>query len=381
MLGYGSRRGAVKDKIKMAGSTHLCATEIFGSFGGIQTYMRLLAESLRRAQKSGVDFSLLDAAASPRLASRPCVAAGGSRIKLVRELLRWVDVDDTIVFGHLNLAPLGLALKTTGRIEDYVIVLHGIEAWRRLSPLRTLALRQAGRIIATTPFTLDEVRRLNPLGPVKGELLPLALEPHRFELNQQAGSFSRSEGPLRLLSLTRLDKTERDKGIHWVLEALARLDDSEFSFQYTIVGDGDDRGRLQRMANDLGLEEQVEFTGSVSDAVLKDHFYAADVFVLPSRKEGFGLVYLEAMAHGLPLIACRAGGVPFVVDDGVTGILVEYGEVGEIVSAIQTFADEQRREDFAHNALRQASSRYAFSRFHRDFHRILDNLSAEPANL
>jgi glycosyltransferase involved in cell wall biosynthesis len=123
-----------------------------------------------------------------------------------------------------------------------------------------------------------------------------------------------------------------------------------------IVGRGDDLARLQTLRHQLGLADAVEFLGYVPDRRLTEELRTCRLFALPSKKEGFGLVFLEAMAHGRPCLGARAGGVPEVITPD-TGVLVEYGDVPAIasaaISALQRTWDEaailRRAKEFSYS--------------------------------
>src|SRR5205814_6993869 len=95
---------------------------------------------------------------------------------------------------------------------------------------------------------------------------------------------------------------------------------------------GDDVPRLQELCSRLGVADAVTFTGFIDDQRLAEELSRCRMFALPSRKEGFGLVFLEAMARGRPCLGARAGGVPEVITES-TGMLVEYGDVAQLAAA------------------------------------------------
>jgi glycosyltransferase involved in cell wall biosynthesis len=147
-----------------------------------------------------------------------------------------------------------------------------------------------------------------------------------------AGRFERTDGirerralPERFfLSVTRLDKADRYKGIATTLEAFAMLEDQ--SLHYVIAGHGDDVAFLKEVAERLQVSERVHFLGTVSDGELADLYRTCIAFVLPSGKEGFGIVFLEAMYFGAPVLAAAAKGALDVVQHDHTGLLVPYGD-------------------------------------------------------
>jgi phosphatidyl-myo-inositol dimannoside synthase len=213
----------------------------------------------------------------------------------------------------------------------YLVALYGIEVWRRLSGSRSGALRHATVRLATSSYTLAQARAANrDFGPV--EVLPLCLEER-----PPAGEVDRAlldrAGRDFLLTVGRMAATERYKGHDQLLQALQRLPavpprppapgSTILPPRLVIAGDGDDRPRLETLADSLGLAGQVLFTGFVSEATLAELYARAAVFVMPSRGEGFGLVYLEAMRAARPCIAARASAAAEIVVDGETGLLVD----------------------------------------------------------
>jgi glycosyltransferase involved in cell wall biosynthesis len=147
-----------------------------------------------------------------------------------------------------------------------------------------------------------------------------------------------------LLTVCRL--SEPRKNIDLVLRALARLK-SDFGFHYTVVGEGDQKGALTQLAAELGLLDRVRFTGRVTDAELRSHYRQTDLFVLPSGVsstsfEGFGIVYLEANAMGVPTMALRAAGATEAVDEGRSGFFVEKENVASIESGLRSFLSGEK---------------------------------------
>jgi phosphatidyl-myo-inositol dimannoside synthase len=127
-----------------------------------------------------------------------------------------------------------------------------------------------------------------------------------------------------LLTVARMDTREGYKGHDWVISALPHLKGPNGrQVVYLIAGNGDDRPRLERLAANLGVTQQVRFLGKVPLEALPDIYRAANLFVLPSTGEGFGIVFLEAMACGTRALGLAADGAPDALGDGELGILVD----------------------------------------------------------
>ena len=155
------------------------------------------------------------------------------------------------------------------------------------------------------------------------------------DLDEFAGPESDREPGARPFALA-IGRLVRQKGFDVLLDAFAALvADPGFEWDVVIAGDGPERGALGAQADRLGVGERVRFAGRTDRAETVDLFRRAEVFVLPSRVEPFGIVNLEAMAAGTPLVASRVGGVPEIVDDGVTGLLVEPGDADDLAAALR----------------------------------------------
>ena len=151
-------------------------------------------------------------------------------------------------------------------------------------------------------------------------------------------AFTPGEGPAgpHVLFVGRLERTSRWKGTHVLVEAFARVREQVPEARLVFVGDGDDAPELRRRAAELGLADAVDWVGGVPHDDLPQHYRAAAVTVLPSltESESFGMTLVEAMACGRPVVGSAVGGIPFVVRDGVDGLLVPPGHSGALADAL-----------------------------------------------
>ncbi|MEM1206232.1 MAG: glycosyltransferase family 4 protein, partial [Acidobacteriota bacterium] len=164
---------------------------------------------------------------------------------------------------------------------------------------------------------------------------------------QPPGTERDDDGPLRLLTVSRLSRHSRRKNVDGVLEAVAQLM-PRVPIRYTIVGDGDDRERLEALARQLGIDDAVTFTGAVEVDELLAAYRRADLFVMASKAsdkdvEGFGIVYTEAASGGVPSICSREGGATDAVVDGRNGILIPDSSPPSIAAGIERFLAERDR--------------------------------------
>jgi glycosyltransferase involved in cell wall biosynthesis len=286
--------------------------------------------------------------------------AGGNRValagRLLREVLAWQP--DILLFTHVNLAPLGLLARVISPRVRYAVSAHGTEVWTKLSPIRRMALRHSHRVLAVSQYTGDMARRYHGVAKDRIMLLPNALDVEKLtaQATQQGPT---QDNELSILSVGRMDASEGQKGVDTVIRALAHVAPVVPNLQYWVVGEGDDLPRLRALAAEVGVSDRVSFLGTVDNSVLGQLYQRCTLFAMPSAQEGFGIVFLEAMAFAKPVIAARAGGAPEVVEDGGTGILVEYGDVSGLSAALSRL--------LANPELCRAYGQAGYERLHANF--------------
>ncbi|MGH7995526.1 MAG: glycosyltransferase family 4 protein, partial [Opitutaceae bacterium] len=234
------------------------------------------------------------------------------------------------VCGHVAQLPVAWAAARLRRGRRYYLVAHGIEVWRAFGACERFFLRGAERILCVSEHTRREFLRHAPVDPVRAVVLPNGLDP----------AFAIAPGkPLRacppvIVAISRLGREDRYKGVDALVEAMPAVRASEPEARLRVIGQGEDRPRLESIARRLGLPDGVvEFLGPAGDARIEEELRECRLFALPSTMEGFGLVYLEAMAHGRPCLAARAAAAPELVTAD-TGILVEPGNPAALASGL-----------------------------------------------
>jgi phosphatidyl-myo-inositol dimannoside synthase len=310
--------------------------------GGIQRY----TEMLERALKELLSAEHVRCVVTGASHTSSGALATATKLQFVahsaRETMRFNP--DLIICTHLALAPLG-GLLARLRLKPYWVVVHGIEAWRPLPSWKRQALYHADRVLATSCFNREQVIRQQRLRPERTSRLPCAVDDRLLSIKPDAnGRHSYlGEGRRLVLSVARLAAAERYKGHEVVLRALPSVVAQIPRLAYVIVGDGDDRPRLEELADQLQVRSNVVFTGEVTEAELAALYRFSQVFVLPARTvidaseskgEGFGIVYLEAMAFGLPVIGPNYGAPAEIIQDGETGLLVDPEDPGAVSKAL-----------------------------------------------
>jgi phosphatidylinositol alpha-1,6-mannosyltransferase len=285
---------------------------------------------------------------------------------------------DIIIVGHVNLLTLVVAsLKTRLRSPVRLLMIaHGIEVWTCIHGRRRRAIAAVDTLMCVSTYTAQMIQQQAPaLADSRFSIFPNALSETWVEQFAATGRNGERAGmPKRfLLSVTRLDKHDRYKGIVTALEAFAMLDDP--SIHYVIAGRGDDQDFLERVASRLQVSGRVRFLGSVADVDLAQLYRRCAAFVLPSGKEGFGIVFLEAMYFGAPVIAAAAKGALDVVQHEHTGLLVPYGDSVALKSAMERLLTDKGLRDRIRIAGRQtvtADGCFTFQAYVRRLAQILD---------
>ncbi|MBC8553088.1 MAG: glycosyltransferase family 4 protein [Candidatus Brocadiales bacterium] len=229
----------------------------------------------------------------------------------------------------------------------YFVSVHGTEmrddkiSWRRrlkgyLRKWRLAALRKAKGIFPVSNFSARLVMSLG----IEQSCIEVIFNGVNTQHYCPVANDQAKTKQQKLLTVARLDL---NKGHDYVLRALAILKEQGLTPNYTIVGQGPEEKRLREMVQDLGLEDQVVFTGFIPDNQLPAIYTSCDIYVMASREipgrldlvEGFGIAFLEASASGLPVVAGDSGGVSDAVQHGKTGLLVNPDNPENIASAIK----------------------------------------------
>jgi phosphatidylinositol alpha-1,6-mannosyltransferase len=251
------------------------------------------------------------------------------KLRFSRAALRMGRKSNRIICGHVAQLPVAWAVSKLRPGLPYYLVAHGIEVWRPFSLLETRALKGARCIFCVSEFTRQRILERCPLPAGRTAVLPNALDPF---MNPETPATAAGASPT-ILSISRLSTADNYKGIEHLVAAMPAVRSEIPDARLRVVGRGDGLPGLHALARKLKVSEAVEFTGYRSDREIHGEFERCRLFALPSQKEGFGLVYLEAMAHGRPSLGARSGGVPEVITPE-TGVLVDYGDVPGISSAI-----------------------------------------------
>ncbi len=244
---------------------------------------------------------------------------------------------DLVIAGHVNLLPLAsiAAWLAGGRL---LLVIHGIDAWsRHSSALVRRSLPRVSAIAAVSHVTLERFASWSDIDPQKCYVVPNCVELERYGPGPKSSALAERLGvcgrPV-IMTTGRLSSRERYKGFDTILDAMPELMTRVPGLVYLIVGEGNDRKRLEAKTAALGLKCNVVFTGFIPEEEKADYFRLADAYVMPSRGEGFGIVFLEAMACGTPVLGSKVDGSREALLSGDLGVLVDPGERRQVIEGV-----------------------------------------------
>ncbi|MBI3316616.1 MAG: glycosyltransferase family 4 protein [Candidatus Omnitrophica bacterium] len=354
-------------------------SDAFGGFGGIAKFNRDLLKAL-------CSFSEVEeVVAIPRKASETIGELpsklvyitealnhkGKYLLTIFKVLYRKSDFD-LILCGHIHLLFLAFLVKSLLGKGQLVLMAHGIEVWRPRHFLTRWAAGQVNVLISVSRFTENQFQKWASLRKARPFLLPNSVDLDQFKPGAKRSDLMNRyglEGKKIIMTLARLNASERYKGIDEVLEALPALISEIPDILYLIVGDGTDRKRFERKVQSLNLNKQVIFAGQISEAEKVDYYRLADVFVMPGRGEGFGIVYLEALASGIPVIGSKRDASRETLCEGELGILVDPDNPKEIQSAIKEAFNKPR------NDVSQKLRIFSTDHFNESLHQILNEVA------
>lgn len=321
-------------------------TDAYGGTGGIALYNRDVIQALCN------DDQLARVVALPRVVAAPLEpmpeklefdqsSLGGTRAYLsaLWRQLRSGKKFDMVYCAHVNLIPVAwLAAKWLG--VPWTLCLYGIEGWTP-SPryFSRILSSHADFVISLSGVTQERFLSWCKIAPEKCCVVPNAVHLDDFALLEKDPSLVARYGlagrPV-IMTLGRLDPSEKAKGFDRVIEILPQLQKECPNLAYLIVGKGGDQARLEGLAKANDVADSVIFTGFVSEADKPRYYALADAYVMPSTLEGFGFVYIEAMACGLPVVGSSIDGSREALRDGALGSLVDPFDPQALKAAILT---------------------------------------------
>jgi glycosyltransferase involved in cell wall biosynthesis len=327
----------------------LFTLQIFSTTGGIQKMTRTLGHSLYQlAQANKWNFELWSAYDKPDDLMSQYVPAENfksfslNKLNFVLKSMSRSARSDVIILSHINLAIIGLIVKLVNPKCKIWLIAHGVEIWRPLSFIKKRFLKHCDKIICVSNYTKQQIVNRHQVNKDICIVLNNAVDPFmqlpvtfakpqnlidRYKLD--------SSHPI-IFTLTRMASTEKYKGYEQVIKVISELKNTFPKIKYILSGkyDPQEEVRINKLISDYRVKDHITLTGFIDEAELPDHFLLADLFVLPSKKEGFGIVFIEALACGLPVICGNADGSIDAILNGKLGKAIDPDDPDELYAGI-----------------------------------------------
>ena len=374
---------------------HFWVPNLFEFKGGIQVYLCDILFAIERLYKQNKSFAnivvvdKLDAGKPTDIFNVSCFSFifTGQLPKALQTLVFSLKALATaatrrpnlILCGHLNFAPVAYVLYRLLGIPYWILV-YGVDAWDIKNPLRRRSLHAAEKVISISSYTRDRLMQEQSLPFSKISLLPVTFNISRFQIKPKPvylldRYYLKASQPI-ILTVARLSDDEQYKGYDQVIRAIPSIQEKLPDVHYILVGKGSDRPRVEALIKSLGLTNHVTLAGFVSDNEIGDYYNLCDVFAMPSKGEGFGIVYLEALACGKPTVGGNQDGAIDAICQGELGLLVDPDNVDEIATTLIEILQGESLHPMVYRseALRQRVDQiYGFESFQASLQALLQN--------
>lgn len=355
-------------------------------FGGVQQAGRLLAAALTAiSEKRGLPFralSLNDAEGEHESSVGDFKfhfqGFGASKVQFVLAALRIAPARPRIILAaHPNLSPVSAVLRTLARKSKFIVCAHGIEVWRPLSYIRRQALRGADWVLAPSSDTQHKLIAVQHIANEKTHVLPWPLDPDFLLLANDPDKLPVPECFPRgivVLTVGRWSASEQYKGADLLIKSMTELVSQFPDLHLVLVSSGDDLPRLRKLAKDSGCFDRIHFLTNLTREALAACYASADIFALPSSGEGFGFVFLEAMAMRKPVIGAGVGGITDIIEDGDPGFLIDPRNPSSLTDALRKLLSSPGlRRQMGERGGQVVRTRFTFSSFLENLRSLLSD--------
>jgi phosphatidylinositol alpha-1,6-mannosyltransferase len=347
------------------------ALETFSRVGGIQRFSRRIISALAGISGDDTATHLMGDNPADLPANLPGVARafGRSRLRFIAASLRRARSSDVLLATHINLLPVAALCKLINPRLRVILFAHGDEVWgdpqyreRRWYDRPALSLVDC--VAAVSAHTARRMGGAFGLPPARFDVFPNAVD-------DAAHAAGRRDGR-RVLAVSRLDAHDQAKNFDKLVAAFADVRRRVPGAMLEIIGDGVLRPDLSALADRLGLNDAVIFHGRVDDVALEEAYSRADVFALPSSKEGFGIVFLEAWQHGLPVVCGTEDAASEIVADGVDGFAVDPADAAQLAERLSFLLEHpEAAAEMGRRGAAKVREHYTMARFTTNLRRLV----------
>lgn len=333
----------------------------FSQTGGIERFnkcfLRALSELDKEAITDSASFSAYDTQIDEQYYTPERYKGfGKNKASFVLQAVLAARKYDTIILGHVNLAAVGILIKRLYPTKKLVLIAHGIDVWGGLPRMKTKVLHVADQILSVSSFTKNKLVKVHNINADKITVFHNTIDPefpvpeYRIQQQELRERYGLSDDDFVLYTLSRLKSTELFKGYDSVIKAVGTLSKEYPQLKYVLAGKYDEaeKARIDQLIADEHAEGKVIVTGYLNEQELVAHYQMADTYIMPSKKEGFGIVFIEALVSGTPVIAGNADGSADALMHGELGTLVNPDSIEEIKNAITTHIKQKPEQSEGH---------------------------------
>ena len=359
--------------------------KVFAATGGIEKVCRVAGKMLYERTISNSNkfeiFSMYDnqndANDNKYFPSEVFYGFKENKVKFIYKSIWQSRKYDTIILSHINLLLIGWLIKILMPKKKLILFAHGIEVWEKLNFAKKIMIKKCDIIISVSNYTANKLSETNNININKCKVLNNSLDPFlpigkEFKNNCLIRNrYGLNENDFVVFTLTRLSSKERYKGYDKVISALHQLKNDYSNIKYVIAGSYDDEEKkyIDNLSNEYKIKNDIIIAGFIPDEDLVSHFSMADIYVMPSIKEGFGIVFIEAMNYGLPVIAGNKDGSVDALLHGELGLLVNPLDVNEIKIAIEKMI---KNKSFFSPDRNKLMSNFSYENYKIKFENILE---------
>ena len=295
-------------------------------------------------------------------------------------VLRGIRVD-IIVLSNVNLSIIALLVKLLSPKTRVIVYAHGTEVWEKMHWWKSGFLRRHCEIWAVSEFTAEKMLELKSADPEKMTIIPNCLDPFQeipSAFHKPGNLLERynltADQPV-LLTLSRISSGAHYKGYDMIIESLPELIKTYSNIRFLLAGraGGSENQRLQELSNRLGVADHVIFTGFIDDDELSNHFRLADIFIMPSHKEGFGIVFIEAAACGCKVIGGNQDGSTQALLGGRLGTLIHPGQIEMLIGAIHENLERPRSENSSRAIQELCMEHFSYQQYLEKIQALIQN--------
>lgn len=321
--------------------------EAHSNMGGIQRFNRNVLNLLDQMQVGdAVAYALKDTKCNTNYSHLKYNFENNNKIIYVLKSFLYILRSDSIILGHVNLIfPIGILLFFFPKKRS-ILFTHGIEVWNTLPWYKRKILQQINTIVSVSDFTAQALIKLQKVNPQNIKILPNTISLEFMQSNGLSYLKERyhiHEEDFVLLTICRIDHSEKYKGYDSIIQLMPKLVEKHANIKYVLCGKTDiqEKKRLDELIHQSGCSNHIILTGFIPDRELSEMYSICNLFIMPSQKEGFGIVFLEALAHGKPVIGGNKDGTVDALMNGELGILVDPDSLDEIYEAILSVVERR----------------------------------------